>query len=519
MALEIPKDPKIYTTVYDGFKGVDYTNDATNVYRKRSPSARNMKPALDGKPYKREGWHIEKTPDDFAEAAGFIPAETIFSLDGYDVKSPYDNPMNLTVENSIGSLGEAICNVGGMASNGTYILHLFNLQNVSIGSGKKRIVIEAQDTGSSAFSSEPRISILLYNDSGTERTIDGFNSINKEIILEEDEHIGDITATFRQQHNGLYGYEYTLTIKSIEEYDISINRLYYFELNGIEHILAFTDKGLFIYNENNEYESNFALLTTNADCIDSYERAFFFEGDGKSAFYIYGNYKIWSYSYDNGFVFKEEVPYIPLIRIATTPDGSSGAVNENVNMFGSLVYEAYQNNLLTNTIEITSVGLDNLEVSNEFYKKIPNNGTYVFTFSGGIWTYGGSEVNIYDYGINFTGEPADGYTITVRTNSTFAIKVNKVINTVNLDDIEVMVSTSDKFDTKLTVKNSGTPSSGEVLVTDGEEDTTFTFARAYMPLVDGEDAIRVMYKRETVSVEVVTTTSQTVTVTSRFIGG
>ena len=38
MAMELPASPKVYTTKYDNFKGVDYTNDATNVWRRRSPT-------------------------------------------------------------------------------------------------------------------------------------------------------------------------------------------------------------------------------------------------------------------------------------------------------------------------------------------------------------------------------------------------------------------------------------------------------------------------------------------------
>lgn len=519
MALEIPKDPKIYTTVYDGFKGVDYTNDATNVYRKRSPSARNMKPALDGKPYKREGWHIEKDIFDFYDAGGLTPVRSYIDLEHYTLRPQYAPPTGMTRATTYGenyAKSTFTCNYTGNRP-----VDAFHLMPLNVTGKDITLFFQFQRTTGNSSINNTKVEII--NKDSDVRTVSvplhsAQTSASVVIHLGDDERLRFVKTEITVPQSG--GATCSLTVRaSIDEYSLVINRLNYFELNGIEHILIFTDKGLFIYNENNEYESNFTLLTTDADCIDSYERAFFFEGDGKSAFYIYGNYKIWSYGYDNGFVFKEEVPYIPLIRIATTPDGSSGAVNENVNMFGSLVYEAYQNNILTNTVEITSVGLDNLELSNEFYKKIPNNGTYVFTFSGGVWTYGGSEVNIYDYGINFTGEPTDGYTITVRTNSTFAIKVNKVINTVNLDDIEVMVSTSKEFDTPLTVKNSGTPSSGEVLVTAGEEDTTFTFTRAYMPLVDGEDAIRVMYKRETVNVEVVTTTSKTVTVTSSFIGG
>lgn len=58
MPVDVPKEPKKNTTVYDNFKGVDYTNDASNVFRRRSPSGKNMLPDLDGRPRKRPGWEV-----------------------------------------------------------------------------------------------------------------------------------------------------------------------------------------------------------------------------------------------------------------------------------------------------------------------------------------------------------------------------------------------------------------------------------------------------------------------------
>lgn len=65
MAIEVPKDAKVYTTKYANFKGVDYTNDPSNVWYRRSPNGVNMLPALDGKPYKRNGWKVEVPADEF----------------------------------------------------------------------------------------------------------------------------------------------------------------------------------------------------------------------------------------------------------------------------------------------------------------------------------------------------------------------------------------------------------------------------------------------------------------------
>lgn len=65
--MEIPKEPSKYTTVYSDFKGVDFTNDSTNVFKRRSPDAVNMTPGFDGKPRKRHGWEIKFTKNDFVK--------------------------------------------------------------------------------------------------------------------------------------------------------------------------------------------------------------------------------------------------------------------------------------------------------------------------------------------------------------------------------------------------------------------------------------------------------------------
>lgn len=90
MAIDVPKEAKTYTTVYDNFKGIDLTNDPSNVYRRRSPGGVNMLPDLDGRPYKRKGWMIVNPYSDFITAAGYAGDSIIqkrihhFSLGGQD---------------------------------------------------------------------------------------------------------------------------------------------------------------------------------------------------------------------------------------------------------------------------------------------------------------------------------------------------------------------------------------------------------------------------------------------------
>lgn len=59
MPLQTPEEPKVYTTVYKNFKGVDFTADQARVYNRRTPDAVNILPDDGGIPYKRTGWKKE----------------------------------------------------------------------------------------------------------------------------------------------------------------------------------------------------------------------------------------------------------------------------------------------------------------------------------------------------------------------------------------------------------------------------------------------------------------------------
>ena len=96
MALAIPKEPKVYTTKYANYKGVDYTNDPSNVWYRRSPNGVNMLPNLDGKPYKRNGWKVEATAEDFKTESGINEPVTpkkvyYFELGGKDYMAIFNN--------------------------------------------------------------------------------------------------------------------------------------------------------------------------------------------------------------------------------------------------------------------------------------------------------------------------------------------------------------------------------------------------------------------------------------------
>lgn len=77
MPIEVPNNPKVYTTVYDNFKGVDFTNDSTNVWRRRSPTGTNMLPDASGRPFKRHGWEILLSNEELCDILNTVLSDPI----------------------------------------------------------------------------------------------------------------------------------------------------------------------------------------------------------------------------------------------------------------------------------------------------------------------------------------------------------------------------------------------------------------------------------------------------------
>lgn len=85
MPLQTPDEPKKYTTVYSDFRGVDYTNNEINVWKRRSPTGLNMIPDEAGRPWKRTGWDIAVSVNDFQEVYNQVfPYVSI--IDRFDIK-------------------------------------------------------------------------------------------------------------------------------------------------------------------------------------------------------------------------------------------------------------------------------------------------------------------------------------------------------------------------------------------------------------------------------------------------
>lgn len=123
MPLQAPEEAKKYTTAYSDFRGVDFTNDPTNVWKRRSPTGLNMSPDMSGRPWKRTGWTVELTAEDFAAAykenTGADYAEEIEILNLYSF--------------TLGGQDHLIvfCNCGVFAYTGGVLTHLLEDREIT----------------------------------------------------------------------------------------------------------------------------------------------------------------------------------------------------------------------------------------------------------------------------------------------------------------------------------------------------------------------------------------------------
>lgn len=353
MAIELPAAQKVYTTKYDNFKGVDFTNDSTNIWRRRSPTGVNMLPDASGRPFKRHGWDI------------LLDNETI---------STY--------------LGVTSC---------------------------------------------------------------------------------------------------------------TILKCSYFELAGTDHIVIFTDSGVAFYN------GSFSAKELDPDCYRGYDRCFFFEGDGTSAFYIYGNFRVWRYSYDNGFTLEEVTDKltVPTVLISSSAV-LAGTVYEGYNLFGKTASIEYNDTAL-----YTYWCSDGISI-------IPPSDLKDSLTLGTIYRYTWDADNEVWTDTNSTGTAFSSLNITilgtqVDDDEIIIVYLNGVLlpnNVSSTSGVSVYASTTTQFDTPLEVINAGAVATGEAkLYTDDtkhreKKQAWIEFYDTFTWGVDEEDFIKVNFP----SVDVLTTT-------------
>ena len=306
MPIDVPSNPKVYTTVYDNFKGVDFTNDSTNIWRRRSPTGLNMLPDASGRPFKRHGWEILLKNEDICTAIG----------------------------------------------------------------------------------------------------------VDSCVIM----------------------------------------KCAYFELAGVDHIIVFTDNGLLIYNGDINTAVNgisgVTAISTDRDCYTSYDRCFFFEGGGKSAFYIYGNYRVWIY--DATFALRDATSecYVPTV-IYTAEADCTGQTNEAYNLLTSLASVEYNNNNL-----FTYWGTDGLifEVKDEWKTgKTQGNPSYYeweYDASNSTWVTKAGET-AFDSNNIVASNPSDGNKIVIVYAKGLMLP-NNVDETSQGESVKVYTSNITQFDTEIT---------------------------------------------------------------------
>ena len=316
MPISVPDNPKVYTTKYDNFKGVDYTNDASNVWHRRSPTGVNMLPDAAGRPFKRHGWEILISNDDICTALGV--------------------------------------------------------------------------------------------DSCT------------------------------------------------------ITKTTWFELAGMDHIVIFTDQGVVFYN------GSVTATETDPGCYTSYDRCFFFEGNGTSAFYIYGAYKMWMYGYENGAFTLTEITdkiTVPTVIFSASADGV-GEVYEGYNLLGNLASVEYNDYEL-----FTYYGSDGLifTVDDAAFKTTYTKHTplmYWWKYNGSSWVWQSSfsPAPSFDTNIIKPVNAKSGDEIVVLYGHGLMLP-NNIDVTTQVDDVKVFVSNATQFDTEIPVVSvSSSFVSGKALV-------------------------------------------------------
>ena len=367
MAIELPASPKVYTTKYDNFKGVDFTNDATNVWRRRSPSAVNMLPDESGRPFKRHGWSILLSNADICTALG-VP-------------------------------------------------------------------------------------------------------------------------------------------------ECRISKCAYFELAGVDHIVVFTDNGVLFYN-GDENATDYTIVgvtainTTDYACYSGYDRCFFFEGDGTSAFYIYGDFKVWRYESDFQLHDVTSQVTAPTLLIGTSA-GGVGTFYSGYNLLGTRASIEYNDCALLTYWCSDGLSITVDEEAFKAGKTINNVDVYRWTWDGATW------VDTNNTGVSF---PSSQITVTgtkKEDDEIIVLYINGVMLPNNVDQsditmVKVNASVSMQYDLPLTVRNS-VYAKGSMVDSDCKlwtDDTLnresgrawIQFKKAWTEVVSGEDFIKVEFPSVSVKV-------------------
>lgn len=368
MPINVPDNPKIYTATYDNFKGVDFTNDSTNIWRRRSPTGVNMLPDESGRPFKRHGW---------------------------------------------------------------------------------------------------------------------------EVLISNNELCEELEVTSCQ-----------------------IEKCSYFELAGIDHIVVFTTDGVIFYADGEVKAKN-----TEYDCYSSYDRSFFFEGNGVAAFYIYGNFNVWMYSYDNGFSFEKVTDKItiPTVLIGTSAN-CVGTIYDGYNLLGEKARVEY------NDVQLfeywCSDGIT-IKVDKDAFivgKTIGVPAIFEWKWNGSAWTIVSGGLSFPSTQIEVLGTPQEDDEIVVVY--AYGVMLPNNVTQDQVGDVRAWASTKSQFDFELTVDDESGSATWAMLHTDPLEHqgarAWVEFFDNWQEIVSGEDFIRVEFP--SVSVMITLIEDKQITGTASLVG-
>jgi len=414
MAIELPASPKVYTTKYTNFKGVDFTNDPTNVWYRRSPSGVNMLPDASGRPFKRHGWSILLSNNDLCDA---------LSLFGYEEVTLTEDEFN---------------------ADKTRYFVLVSTEYVRC-------------TDASVYDDEETYYIRIYPQGG-------------------DDPLGEPPI---------------------------ITKCSYFELAGVDHIVIFTDKGVIFYN------GEVTAVNTDYDCYTGYDRSFFFEGDGTSAFYIYGNFKVWRYESD--FILHDASSQVTVPTVLIGAEANCvGTMHEGYNLLGTRASVEYCDKDLFAFwgTDKLSFEVDKTTFTTAHAKNYSM--TYTYKTVGGTTTWydtSNTAVTLSTHGITVYTAPKVGDQIFV-VNAHGVLFPNNV-SIAQYEEVSIFGTKTDKqFGYEMETINTGTPSVGQCLlhpdtITDNRERqqawVEFSPSESFTS-VDGEDYIKAIFPTVTVTI-------------------
>lgn len=340
---------KTYTTKYDSFRGVDFTTDSSNVFKRRSPTAVNMFPDLAGNPHKRTGW------------------EKVVTVENFGTRWSADNPKGYHLEGD----SEATTHSMDGGINWTTVSGTtaqFSLQNnyqvvlkpnVDVYGFIDTVKRDLADVRKIAW----RITIeetAFDGTTGTKRIVDGSVTLTTGITKAISDSINSrLNSTFNVEcsfNTNTAKVTVGLAASSKNEaitlddsgcsitygvaYPFKIYKMESFELGGEDVILMFTSYGVYSYIDDVltlHMQGDFKYITHN----------FFYEGNGLACYFFrydkekpvqrfvctkeYGApYNRYTVETVSTALNRTEV-YIPTILIGTSPDGV-GQTYEPINL-------------------------------------------------------------------------------------------------------------------------------------------------------------------------------------------